>query len=96
MFTLKLYKHTPDRRVVTRILQVDRVDTIQLGEKTLELRAHRDPQHDYGYKEFYVGERKPEWNAINDGNHWEWGLLENAAGKTTQHFRPYTYDATGG
>ena len=29
--------------------------------------------------------------AITDDNHWEWGLLENAQGKTTEHYRPYTY-----
>lgn len=97
MFTLKLFTHARDdsRRIITRFLEVERIDAVQIGRHTLEIRAYKVADHDYPYKGFYVGKREPEMTAITDDNHWEWGLLENAAGKTTQHFRPYTYDTTG-
>lgn len=94
MFTLKLYKRYPAQTggVTSQIRSVDHISTMQIGEETLEIRVFKTPQS-HPYESVYVGKRTPEMTAIDDDNHWEWGLLENAAGKTTEHFRPYTYAA---
>jgi hypothetical protein len=93
MFTLKLYKHYPEgprARICTTILAVHSVQALDIAEETMEVRAFKlaTPQH---YDSFYIGKREPEMTAITDDNHWEWGLLENASGKTTEHFRPYSW-----
>jgi hypothetical protein len=98
MFTLKLYKRNDDhpqavrfdKRIATRVLSVNNVESIQLTDTLIELRAFKAPQP-AEYDTFYIGERTVEMTAINNDNHWGWGLLENAAGKTTEHYRPHNY-----
>ncbi len=93
MFTLKLYRHIPGTlNIIKKIYSVDHVESIQIAENTIELRTFAKPDSPlYEFAAFYVGERKDDMTAVNSENHWEWGLLENATGKTTEHFRPHTY-----
>ncbi len=93
MFTLKLYHHTGGSTVrrAINIISVNYVEVLTIGEHTIELRAFKSPYPSSDYDTFYIGERTKEMTAIDDDNHWDWGLLENAAGKTTEHFRPHTY-----
>lgn len=91
MFTLKLYKRN-GTQIVQKILSVDHVQVMSIGQngRMLELWAfeRKEPSEYYG---FYIGEREEGMDAIGEDNHWGWGLLENAAGKTTEHFRPASY-----
>lgn len=90
MFTLKLFRRRADGSLFTTIFSVHHVDTIVIAPHTLEIRAFESAVTGY-YENYYVGERTAEMTALNDENHFGWGLLENGAGKTTEHFRPYTY-----
>lgn len=101
-FTLKLFKGQ-NGQLVTDISSVDRVQTMDIGTtgRMIELwafkRAPRPPFHPEqppevgGYDVYYIGDREPQMDAVNETNHWQWGLLENEAGRTTQHFRPASY-----
>lgn len=96
MFTLKLYRRRQfaGSALVTSIREVHHVDTIVVGDKTLELQAYTVAQRGNVYADnevFFIGLRTPEMTAIDDFNHWDWGLLENMHGRTTEHFRPHTY-----
>lgn len=95
MFTLKLYKRDgPNIR--TMIRSVTHIHIAEIGNApnpshTLNLRAFPAEGFMTGYDDLYIGERTPEMTAITNDNHWEWGLLENCKGNTSQHLRPYTY-----
>lgn len=94
MFTLKLYRRDSIGRLFTRALEVHHVDSLVIGDNTLELKAYTGPQRGNVWAEneqIYVGERTPEMTAIDDFNHWGWGLLENSHGRTTEHYRPHTF-----
>lgn len=91
-FTLKLYKRV-NGFTSKRILSFHHVDSLGIGPETLVLRVFKGDYQPFD-QEFFIGRRDPEMTAIDDANHWEWALLENANGKTTEHFRPYTYDVT--
>lgn len=98
MFTLKLYRASPFGGLVTRVVAVHHVQTQELGEErhTLAITAfhHAEPS---AYDSYTVGERLPDTVRPNvtiggyDDDHWEWGLLENWEGNTSQHFRPHSY-----
>lgn len=102
MFTLKLYRRKgPDSvQKTTMVMTVDHVVAHEIGEKkkALELHAFNGPQPS-GYNIFYVGEPEEGMDAfgkplhldIGDQSWWGWGLLENAAGNTTEHYRPGSY-----
>ncbi len=97
MFTLKLFRRRADHSLFTKVFTVDHVETIEIPNlkagdppRTLEIRAFENNVTGY-YENYYVGERTAEMTALTDENHFGWGLLENSAGKTTEHFRPYTY-----
>lgn len=101
MFTLKLYRYRPEsgdgNYITTRIVAVDHVEAMEITKELIQLRAfHGRPPSGLDYATFYIGRRGADMSAIDDDNHWEWGLLENAAGKTTQHFRPYNYSTGRG
>lgn len=105
MFTLKLYRRPRDENgndmstgnLETLIMLCDRVFVQELGDRdqygrrtTLQIVAFRNKDDDLDSKEFYVGERHT-WLAEMGTPHYGWALLENMAGKTTQHFRPHSY-----
>lgn len=96
MFTLKLYRRVRPNTIGllnahrTKILAYHHIDSFPAAEHTIELRAFHGPEPST-YDGFYIGERTAEMTAVNDDNHWDWGLLENAAGRTTEHFRPHSY-----
>ena len=97
MFTLKLYRRVNPEMVVTKIVPCHHVETLsfQHGEdKAISLRAFDGPEPS-SYLEFNIGDaekhRTPEDKKISpDTPDWwfGWGLLENEAGRTTEHFRP--------
>ena len=91
MFTLKLFRRT-NGQLITKVLAVDHVQTMEIGrdKKTLEIWAFKTPSGD-GYEAYFVGEREKNMTALNEANHFGWGLLENWEGNTTQHFRPASY-----
>lgn len=97
MFTLKLYRYQ-NSQLITKILEVADLISKEIGSKNalLEIHAYKDKTNSAGYDVFYIGEREPGMDAIEEsgywaGSIWGWGLLENLAGKTTQHFRPSSY-----
>lgn len=102
MFTLKLYKRTSPEMVITKVLSCHHIETLSFQHmdediahhRGLEIRAFEGPEPSH-YLSFLIGDEtkhvlyagpkppSPDW--------WGWGLLENAAGKTTEHFRPAGY-----
>lgn len=93
MFTLKMFKRVgSDRLIYTKTVTIDHVETSEIGKETIELRAFYTRQdRGMNYDQFYIGHRETDMSALNDDNHWEWGLLENWEGNTSTHYRPYTY-----
>lgn len=91
MFTLKLFR-SRNGQLVTRVLAVDHVQTMTIGRegRTLEVWAFHGPEPS-GYDAFFIGDREPHMDALNDENHWGWGLLENWEGNTSEHYRPASY-----
>lgn len=91
MFTLKLYRSENGQRV-THIQECHNVQVMQIGasESMLELWALKGARP-ADYDTFYIGDPDPGMDALTQQNHYQWGLLENAAGKTTEHFRPAGY-----
>lgn len=88
-------------QLVTKIVTCHHVLIMEIGQhasdggphgktKTVEIWAFSglEPSN---YETFYVGERTTSMTALDDDNHWDWGLLENAQGRTTEHFRPHSY-----
>lgn len=92
MFTLKLYRRV-NGNLITRIVACASISVKQIAKNTDELWAFHDDKNAEGgsYHVYYIGERKPEMTAIDDYNHFEWALLENWEGNTTQHIRPHNY-----
>lgn len=83
----------------TKVVAVDHVVTHHIGEKgqALEIWAfapngsyetyfvglpeeHMDA---YGREDLHLASSSPEW--------WQWGLLENGEGRTSEHYRPTSY-----
>lgn len=91
MFTLKLYRRK-NGQLITKVMSVHHVTALEVGKtnKTIELQAHNS-EHGGDYVNYFVGDREPEMTALNDENHFGWGLLENMAGNTTEHYRPASY-----
>jgi hypothetical protein len=95
MFTLKLYRRGltqahPGGFLRTMIREYHHIERLQIGENTDEIRAYKS-EAGYDYDQWYVGKRESGMTAISDDTHWEWGLVENQSGKTTEHIRPHTY-----
>ena len=98
MFTLKLFRRQTNNDprtlgpapVFTGIFEAPRVEIAKIAEHTVEVRVLEDDGR-WRRDSFYVGERTAEFNAIDDDNHYDWGLVENASGKTTEHIRPHSY-----
>lgn len=44
------------------------------------------PEHEKNRKDSCI-----DWYGIGPNSRWGWAVLENAAGNTTQHFRPASY-----
>lgn len=97
MFTLKLYRRAPEgiehqlgTPWLTELREAERVSITRHGN-TMHV-VFLDAQGRWAnLPEVYVGERTPEMTAINDDNHYDWGLLENRDGRTTEHLRPHSY-----
>ena len=100
MFTLKLYRNGPlppeGRTVIVETVGLwishcdDGVKYIQAFRKNVGI------EDEGGTPEFYVGGSPPldkpqnagdPPSAITRHNHYSWGVLENAMGKTTEMFR---------
>jgi hypothetical protein len=103
MFTLKLYRRKgPDTtRKTHKVIAVDRVVVHEIGETghALELTAYLT-NNDHDWETYYVGDPEPGMDAhgrndlhLDSGSHswWGWGLLENAQGNTSEHYRPASY-----
>lgn len=93
MFTLKLYRDGPlPPHGRTEILQTVGVWVNHCPNGVKQVMAFQT-QVGVGsdYETFYVGgEPAPDQDAIHmgdGGNHYDWGVLENAQGKTTEMFR---------
>ncbi len=89
------------RHKMTKVMPVHRVVVIEIGllGQALELWAFRNESNN-DYDAYYIGEpeegmdsfgRKDLHLGVEPGSWWGWGLLENAAGKTTEHYRPHNY-----
>lgn len=93
--------HVPNHKT-TMILGVDDVVVHEIGLKgqALELRV-RGPKMQAPWGDtYYVGVPEEGMDAhgrddlhldMGPGGWWGWGLLENEAGKTTEHYRPHNY-----
>ena len=104
MFTLKLYRRVSPDAVITKVLSVHHVQTMsfehresEITHKALELWAFHGPEPST-YDSYLIGEREKHAPAASDHgtlrpeHEWYgWGLLENEAGRTTEHFRPAGY-----
>lgn len=91
MFTLKLFR-SRNGQLVTKVLAAHHVQTMTIGEagRMIELWAFQGPEPS-AYEAFYIGEAEPGMNALDDSNHFGWGLLENWEGNTSEHYRPAGY-----
>lgn len=91
MFTLKLFR-SRNGQLVTKVVAVHHVQTMEIGKtgRMLELWAFHG-QEPSTYDAYFIGEPDPGMDAVNDENHWGWGLLENWEGNTSEHYRPAGY-----
>lgn len=89
MFTLKLFRRR-NGQLVTKTISVHHVQTMEIGTrgKMIEVWAFQ-PSGDYDA--YFIGDPDPGMDALNEDNHWGWGLLENEAGRTSEHYRPASY-----
>jgi hypothetical protein len=92
MFTLKLYKNGPlEPRGRTEILQTSGIWINHCPNGVKEVHAFQSEVGVGPCDTFYVGgEPMPDQDAIHtgDGGNWyDWGVLENAQGKTTEMIR---------
>jgi len=95
MFTLKLYQNTgqPSGRVAVMECAGIWVTAIDNGVKEVYAFKDRIGVADEGNRttQFYVGGKPtPDQDAISKGiggNWYDWGVLENAQGKTTEMIR---------
>jgi hypothetical protein len=82
---------------VTHIESCHHVEAREFGEgnaKAIELWVFDGPAPSH-YRSFLIGDEKAQPNR-EDPNYisegwWGWGLLENEAGKTSEHYRPASY-----
>lgn len=99
MFTLKLYRRSPSGQKSHKVIEVERVVVMDIGEKgqALELWAFTSGRD---YETYFMGEPEPGMTAydqndlhllIGPDSWWGWGLLENAQGNTSEHYRPASY-----
>lgn len=96
MLTLKLYRRGLSQAhdggfLRTMIREYHHIERLQIGDNTDEVRAYKSDPGVCDYDSWYVGKREPGMTAISNETHWEWGLIENCLGKTTEHIRPHTY-----
>ena len=102
MFTLKLYrrKGPNSHQKMHKIITVKEVVVLEIGDKGQALELHAIYDELGNYDIWYVGEPEEGMDAFgrNDlhldmsaGSWWGWGLLENADGKTSEHYRPASY-----
>jgi hypothetical protein len=91
MFTLKLFR-SEEGITRTKIVSVHHVETETIGpdKKTIRIMAYNS-SNGGDYRDYYVGEYKEEYDAIDKRDHYGWGLLENLSGRTSEHFRPHNY-----
>ena len=90
MFTLKLYKNGPlpphGRTVIMQTMGIW-IDYIGNGIKRI-MAFEKKVGVGSDYDEFYVGGIPTEEHSViqtgDGGNHFTWGVLENAMGKTTE------------
>lgn len=89
-----------------KVLEIERVVVMEIGnegpapsdgKKALELWAFTGKND---YESYYIGEPSEGMDAFgrkdlhlgsDPGSWWGWGLLENSAGNTTEHYRPGSY-----
>ena len=89
MLTLKLYRNgplAPGGRTV--ILETVGLWVDQCENEMKHIRAYKKKvgvMDEDGTPEFYVGGTPP--SAPSDIDYYDWGVLENAQGKTTEMFR---------
>ena len=94
MFTLKLYRRHPEHHElggtpwITEVIEAPRVSVMKIGESTCCVRVLEDDGR-WRRDDIYVGKREPDMDAITDDNHYDWALVENQQGRTTEHIRPY-------
>ena len=105
MFTLKLYRRHPGNNAIqTKTIAVHQVITNEIGKKNengqlvaLELWAM---QSDRSYETYFLGRPTEGMEACGkDDLHlksgpnswWDWGLLENSNGRTSEYYRPFSY-----
>lgn len=84
--------------LTTKVVEVEEVHVHQIGVKGRALEIHLfGPTHDKYGDTYYIGEPEEGMDAFGKEDlhlhmepysWWGWGLLENASGKTTEHFRP--------
>ncbi len=92
MFTLKLYRNGPlAPEGKTIIIETIGLWVSECGDGMKRIQPFTKKvgvmDEDGGY-EFYVGgKRTDEMSAVTSDNHYDWGVLENAQGKTTEMFR---------
>lgn len=99
MFTVKLfYRKETDGALVTHVESCDHVEAREFGKgdaKAVELWVFKAPGGGGDYHSYLIGDNKAQPdrespNFISEG-WWQWGLLENSTGKTTEHYRPASY-----
>lgn len=102
MFTLKLFrrKGPETHQKMHKIITVDRVVVLEIGKKNQALELWAFPDTSNAYEAYYIGEPEEGMDAygkldlhlgLEPYSWWGWGLLENAAGKTSEHYRPASY-----
>lgn len=106
MFTLKLYRRVNDQKV-SLVIGTHHVVAMELPSVKdkegniclLELRVYHSASP-LDCDSYFVGDASSVLGVPNsiiddrgDGHNslWGWGLLENAAGKTSEHYRPASY-----
>lgn len=100
MFTLKLYRRLENGNKIHKVISVDRVVVMEIGNegKALELWAFGGLSNDY--QVYYIGKPAEGMDAygkedlhlgVDPNSWWGWGLLENFEGNTTEHYRPHSY-----
>lgn len=102
MFTLKLYRRKgPNSSHKThKVITVHEVVVHEIGTKGQALELHAIYGEPSNYDIYYVGQPEEGMDAfgrddlhmdMSPGSWWGWGLLENADGKTSEHYRPASY-----
>jgi hypothetical protein len=102
MFTLKLFRqHAQSRTKMHKVMEFHRVAVMEIGKDghALELQAFKTELSN-DYETYYIGLPEEGMDAygkedlhlgLEPHSWWGWGLLENSAGKTTEHYRPASW-----